>query len=307
MGIKNKNNEYIVDILNFAAEKCPEVLIKNSEEIYHAQLFHTVLSAGEKRAIFIAGPSASGKTTTAIKLKEELRHIHRSATVISLDDFYKHRKDLPIVDGKPNAEIVESLELPVFYKCINELLETGKAKLPRFDFYTGIRTDDAYELDLGNEGVLIVEGIHGLNPLLFQEIDPNLVHKVYVSPHSGFALNQHAVITKRELRFLRRMVRDSWSRGNDCEKTFSLWGQVCEAEDKYIRPLGASADSSIDTTHAYEPLVIKNSALVLLDKIPKESEYHIEAQYLIERLNEFKSLSRYLVPTDSMLNEFIKI
>lgn len=307
MGIKNKNNNYIVDIINFAAERCPEVLIRESEAIYHAQVFHAVLSAGEKQLVFLSGPSASGKTTTAGKVKEEMRHIQRSAAIVSLDDFYCDRDKLPIVDGKPNAEVVEALDVGRIYAALESIVSTGKAKLPRFDFVSGKRTDDAYELDIGKEGVLIVEGLHALNPLLSENLDASVVHKIYVSPHSGFWLNNHDVITKRELRFLRRMVRDSWSRGSDPTRTFSMWDDVCRGEDEFIRPLGREADSTIDTTHAYEPLVLKEPALKLLNSLPAGSPYARKAKDLSDCLEAFSSLTPYQIPTTSMLNEFIPV
>lgn len=307
MGIKNKNNEYLVDILNFAADTCPDVLIDNVEDIYRAQIFHTVLSAGRKHLILLAGPSGSGKTTTARKIKEAMRHIHRSAVVVSMDDFYKNRANLPIVDGKPNAEVVESLEIDLVRKVINDILKTGKASMPQFDFITGVRSDNAYNLDIGTDGVLILEGIHGLNPVISDGIDPSLIHKVYVSPHSGFSDGKNTVLSKFDIRFIRRMLRDSWSRGTNPEGTFAVWDDVRKSEDLYIRPLGATADNTVDTTHAYEPMAFRQRAIELLRTVSENSPFFEKARSLENSLLKFSDINGYMIPTESMLNEFVQL
>lgn len=307
MGIKNKNNEYLVDILNFAADTCPDVLIDNVEDIYRAQIFHAVLSSGRKQMILLAGPSGSGKTTTARKIKEAMRHIHRTAVVVSMDDFYKNRTELPIIDGKPNAEVVESLEIELVRKVMNDILATGKASMPQFDFISGVRTDNAYSLDLGADGVLILEGIHGLNPIISDGIDSSLIHKVYVSPHSGFCDGKNTVLSKFDLRFLRRMIRDSWSRGINAEGTFAVWDDVRKSEDLYIRPLGATADNTVDTTHAYEPMAFKHHALELLGTVSQNSPFSEKARELEKALSKFREISGFMIPTESMLNEFVQL
>ena len=119
-------------------------------------------------------------------------------------------------------------------------------------------------IDIGGNGVLIIEGLHGLNPQVHSGIDGELLHKVYVSPHSNFAMPGRTVLTKRDVRFIRRLVRDFWSRGSSVENTFNMWEEVCRCEDKFIRPLAVNADSTIDTTYAYEPAIIKKQAMTCL-------------------------------------------
>lgn len=306
MSIRNKNNEYMLDIINRSVRVCPDILIENSEEIYHAQLVHAALSGGEKSIFLVSGPSASGKTTTAGKLKYELSRMCRDSAVVSMDNFYKDRDLLPIVDGKPNAEVVESLEVELLADKMKQILKTGKATLPVYDFSAGKRKDDAEEVCVGKNGVLIIEGIHALNPVTYRGIDPTLLHRIYVSPHSGFAVPGKTVITKRELRFLRRLVRDSWSRGSDAFKTFSVWREVCRGEDRYIRPLASEADITIDTTHAYEPAVLKDQAIPLLSQIPPENPYYRDAHALLVSLEEVDSVPLKSVPQTSLLREFLK-
>ncbi len=148
MNLKNDKNQYMLPIVNRSAQNCSDILIKFSEDMYSARLTETILSSFEKRIILISGPSASGKTTTAKKLADSLLSIGRAASVISMDDFYKHRFEMPVIDGKINAEIIEALEMDLLKKVMKEFLKTGKASLPRYDFTDGIRRDNFYEIFL---------------------------------------------------------------------------------------------------------------------------------------------------------------
>lgn len=307
VSIKNKNNEYMLDIINRSIRVCPQVLIDNAEEIYHAQLVHAALSGGEKRIFLVSGPSASGKTTTAEKLRHELLRMRRDAVVISMDDFYKERPFLPVINGKPNPEVVEALEVDLLTEKMTAVIWDGEALLPVYDFLTGKRTDNARKTTLSPDGVLIVEGIHALNPAISRGVDPSLLHRIYVSPHSGFALPSKTVLPKRELRFLRRMVRDSWARGSSAENTFLMWREVCRCEDRLIRPLASSADITVDTTHAYEPAILREQSVSLLEQIPPHSPYFGEARALLYALQDVAGLSVEAVPQNSLLREFVGV
>ena len=297
----------MLDIINRSVTVCRDILIENAEEIYHAQLVHAALSGGEKSIFLVAGPSASGKTTTANKLKYELSRMCRDSVVFSMDNFYKDRDRMPVVDGKANPEVVEALEVDLLAEKMRQIVREGRARLPVYDFLTGTRTDDAEEVSVGKNGVLIIEGIHALNPVVYRGVDPLLLHRIYVSPHSGFAVPGKTVLTKRELRFIRRLVRDSWARGSSAENTFRMWREVCRCEDRYIRPLASEADITIDTTHAYEPAVLKAQAVSLLSTISPQSPYFCDARALLSALSEVVPSDPGVIPATSLLREFVSV
>lgn len=304
MNLKNDKNQYMLPIVNRSAQNCSDILIKFSEDMYSARLTETILSSFGKRIILISGPSASGKTTTAKKLADSLLSIGRAASVISMDDFYKHRFEMPVIDGKINAEIIEALEMDLLKKVMKEFLKTGKASLPRYDFTDGIRRDNFYEIDSGKDGILILEGLHAINPLVFSGLYEDSYYRIYVSPHSGF-VGENSILERKELRFLRRLVRDFYTRSSSAERTFEMWSDVCSCEDVYVRPLGKTADRILDTTHPYEICVLKETAIEILKTIKEDSEYYKEALRLIDFLEEVYSLPLEFIPETSLLNEFL--
>ena len=283
----------------------PNKTISNAENFYSQQIKDTVNSVGSHKIILLSGPSGSGKTTTANKICEGIRNYGHRCEVVSLDDFYHNRENLPIINGKVNAEVVEALKVSLIHKTIENLISTGRSSLPKYDFFTGIRTDDATEIDVGSDGIVIFEGIHALNPKINKGINKDDILEIYVSPHSGFMINDEDILTKREARFIRRLVRDSWSRNTAPEKTMAMWPVVCEGEDTLIRPFSGLADIRINTTHSYEPFLMKNKAISLLSSIQKENEYFDLANKYIVKLNHFTQIDISLLPKDSLLREFI--
>lgn len=304
MNLKNDKNQYMLRTVNNSAKNCAPVFIEYGESSYLKNLTEAMLSALEKRIILISGPSASGKTTTAKKLAEYFSAIGKKAAVISMDDFYKNRSEMPIIDGKPNPEVIEALELPLLEEVLGNFLEKGRASLPIYDFADGVRRNDAYELDTGKDGYLIMEGLHAINPKIFEHIEKDRCYRIYVSPHSGF-VGEKLTLERKELRFLRRLVRDFYKRGSSAENTFEMWQSVCACEDIYIRPLGKTADRMIDTTHAYEICILKETAETVLRTVGKESVFYSEANRLLSFLSEVYPLPISAVPGTSLLNEFL--
>ena len=283
----------------------PQKTISNAENFYSQQIKDMVISVGSHKIILLSGPSSSGKTTTANKICEGIRNCGHRCEVVSLDDFYHNREHLPIINGKVNAEVVEALKVSLIHKTIENLISTGRSSLPKYDFFTGIRSDDATNIDVGSDGIVIFEGIHALNPKINKGINKDDILEIYVSPHSGFMLNDEDILTKREARFIRRLVRDSWSRNTVPEKTMAMWPIVCEGEDTLIRPFSSLADIRINTTHSYEPFLLKNKAISLLCSIPKGTEYFDIANKYITKLDHFTQIDISLLPEDSLLREFI--
>lgn len=305
MDLKNKNNEYEMQLVNSLVKKNTTDLIDFAEELFHEQIEKVVISSECHRIILLAGPSASGKTTTANKLKETYIEKGHNAIVISLDDFYKDREDLPIINGSPNPEVIEALEVEMIHQALESVIETGKANLPSYDFVKGKRLDKQKQIDVNGDGILIVEGIHALNPLIHHDLDPNMVFKVYISPHSGFVYNDEELLSRSDVRFIRRLVRDNSHRGSSAENTFYMWKEVSKGEDKFIKPFAAIADFKIESTHAYEPCMFKEKAQPLLNTIEKDSLCYPKAQALIYALSKADTIDIKYLPKSSLLCEFL--
>ena len=271
----------------------------------YAVKFGSFLIAENKTIILLSGPSGSGKTTTSNKIKEELIRRGKIAHVVSLDDFYCNRDDLPIVDGVRNAEVVEALDVEGIERAMREVVTSEEVWLPIYDFKSGIRTDNAQKITVGEDGIVIFEGIHALNDRIMDHADENFRFGIYVSPHSGFTKDGDLFMSKRDVRFVRRFVRDSWSRGTDPEGTFAMWGTVCEGEDKFIRPCASKADLHINSTHAYEPGLIAGMAIELLEKVQPESDFYEKATEIIRKLKYFDCIPREYFPETSLLREFV--
>lgn len=303
--MKQSQFEYNIAEISTDLKNKPIDVIIEAELYYRKQISNTVNKLGNHRIILLSGPSSSGKTTTANKICEEIRQIGHKCEVVSLDDFYHNRENLPIINGKVNAEVVEALKVSLIHETIINLISTGKSYLPKYDFFTGKRTDNASFIDVGAEGIVIFEGIHALNPKINKGIAKEEILEIYVSPHSNFVLDRSTILSKREARFIRRLVRDSWARNTVPKDTLNMWPLVCEGEDTLIRPFASLADIRIDTTHSYEPFLLKDKAISLLKSINNDNEYFAEVQKYIIKLEEFFQIDISLLPDNSLLREFI--
>lgn len=303
-----KKTEFAYDINTVATELLsdPQNVISKAENIYFQQIKNVTDIIEDRKIIMLSGPSASGKTTTANKLCEIIQSIGHKCKVVSLDDFYLNRDELPIINGKPNAEVIEALNVPLILSVAEELKTDGKAYLPKYDFFTGKRIEKAQYIDIGSDGIVIFEGIHALNPQINSGMDKHATLTIYVSPHSDFAIDDDQILSKREMRFIRRLVRDSWSRNSTPQITMDMWPVVCESEDIFIRPFASVADVRINTTHSYEPFLLKKSAEHLLSQINVDSDHFNEAQRYLSKLQYFTAdIPEDMFPKTSLLREFI--
>lgn len=266
-----------------------------------------ICEISERKIIMLAGPSSSGKTTTANKLSEALEKSNIKTYVISLDDFYLNREDIPMLpDGTRDYETVYALDLPCFRKTVNELWLGAKVRVPVFDFVTGKRSDTKYtEITLDENDAVIIEGLHALNPEITDKIDGKLV-KIYISVSSRiYDKNEKIILNKRNLRFVRRLVRDYKFRGSSVENTYKLWKNVMAGEDEYLFPYRHHADIRINTIHLYEPCVLKQQALPLLKAVELSEPYKEDVKKLCKALEKFEDIDINLVPNDSLLREFL--
>ena len=305
MSVINNTIEYIIE-----AAKTPESFIQECEERYGnklRQVAKDVVSAGKNEIIMIAGPSSAGKTTTAKKLREYLKQRGVDSHTVSLDDFYLDNCDAPrFPDGTPDFETVDALDIPFFEETMNTLVTTGRALLPEFDFLTGKRKEKLNEVVISGNDVVIVEGLHALNPVITDVLPEDRLLKIYINVSSRIYDEKNSIIlNKRNMRFIRRMVRDFKFRGNSVEKTYKMWLSVQYGEDIYLFPYRDNADIKINTIHLYESCVLRDTAIELLGGIDKGSEFYKQSQRLIRSLEKFPKIDDSLVPEDSLLREFI--
>jgi len=259
------------------------------------------------KLILIAGPSSSGKTTSAKRLAIELMVLGINPIAISLDDYYVGTDATPKDEnGEPDYECLEALDVPYLNQQLQQLYKGEEIELPVYDFKTGNRKNTGgrkIKLEKGN--VLIVEGIHGLNDKLTQSIDRNTKFKIYVSALTQLNLDDHNRIPTSDNRLLRRMVRDSQFRGADAIRTFRFWPKVQAGERKHIFPFQNTADAVFNSALDYELSVLKYYAEPLLKAVKPGMAEYAEAERLLAFLENFTPIPPQYVPGTSILREFI--
>lgn len=286
--------------------------ISACENRFHStvnEVAETFLADPECDIVLLAGPSSSGKTTTAGILAQKIINSGRKAYIVSLDDFYLNREDIPVnEDGMKDYENVTALDIGLMHKCFNDLIVNRKADLPIFDFMTGARSAQTKHIELRKDDVIIVEGLHALNPVITDGLDENHLYRIYISVSSRVSDDDgNILLNKRSLRFIRRMIRDYLHRNSPVENTFYMWQGVMKGEDKFLFPFETYADVKINSFHAYETCIFKNEALRLLSEVGKDSEFFEKAQELISAISLFKEIDPSFLPEKSLLNEFLSV
>ncbi len=259
--------------------------------------------------IMIAGPSSSGKTTTTGRLAIHLRVLGMEPVMISLDDYYINRDQLPKEpDGSVDLEALHTIDVPLFREHMQRLMDGETVEIPRYSFHTGNRMEQGVPLTLAPGQPVLVEGIHGLNPALVEGIDEGLIHRIFVSALTCINLDDHNRIRTTDVRLLRRIVRDNQFRSTPPEETLAMWPSVRKGEETWIFPHQERADSMINTALHYELPVLGHYAYALLKAIPPESPHYLTARRLVKMLNYFPDISEDVldeVPPLSLLREFI--
>ena len=258
------------------------------------------------RLIAVAGPSSSGKTTFTNRLKIQLRSLGIDPLMISVDDFYRVGLDTTPKDefGKPDFEHIDSLDRELFDEVMYKLIAGEEVPLPHYRFADRSRTFGD-PIKLKPHQPIMIEGIHALNDMLTPSIDNALKFKVYIAPQIQLHIDDHNPIPIPDIRLLRRMARDHATRNTPCEKTFDMWASVRRGEFRWIYPHQADADFVFNSALSYEFCVIRKHVLPLLENIPSESPYFIQANRLIKFLKYFHDISDTWVPCNSILREFI--
>lgn len=259
------------------------------------------------RIVFISGPSSSGKTTFSLRLSNELRLLGYNPIKISLDDYYKSRADVPrTADGDYDFECLEALRLDLFQSQLGDLIAGRPVNLPSFSFTSQKTTFSETPFKMEENTVLVIEGIHGLNPRLYPDLDPSCFYKVYISALTGLNLDHANRISTTDNRILRRMVRDYRTRGTSAERTLEMWPVVEEGEKNHIFPFQNNADMMINSALGYELAVLSPYAVPLLRSVSEDKkEAYAVSRRLLEFLSYIYPLDSRLVPQDSIIREFI--
>lgn len=258
------------------------------------------------KIILIAGPSSSGKTTFANRLSIQLRVNGLIPIPISLDNYFVDREKTPLDEnGEYDYESIDALDLKLLNDNLEELMTGAEVELPVYNFKSGKREWVGYSVKMPENGVLILEGIHGLNPKLISEDLKKNIFKIYISALTQLNIDNHNRISTTDSRKVRRIVRDSLSRGYAAEETLKMWPSIRRGEKNNIFVYQEEADAVFNSTLVYELCVLKPYALKELEKISQESSVYAEARRLKAFLSFFKEISVDEVPKNSILREFI--
>lgn len=289
-----------LDLVNMQAIHSPQELISSSIEGYFNQiddLISDIQNQQSIKVILLSGPSSSGKTTTSNIICKKLQAKGYHASVISMDDFFINREDTPLLpDGNYDFENINSLDLPYFKKFVNEIIEQQKSLIPQFDFFSGTRKGYK-DFCVKEDEILIIEGIHALNPKIIDKHNDQL-YRVYVCLNTDFCIDNKVVLPARMLRRIRRCIRDFYTRGTTISQTIKMWKNVCDGEEKFIKPFKHNADFLIDSTHNFEPLIYKKYLPPLLDNSSDSKILEQDLQYACEM-----DISH--IPDDCLLWEFL--
>ena len=256
--------------------------------------------------MLIAGPSSSGKTTTCKRLQVQLATNGLHPVGISLDDYFLNREDTPRDEsGDYDYESLYALDLPYFNNDLKRLIAGEEVELPSFDFPTGHRIYKGNKLKLKKNSIIVIEGIHGLNPELTAGIDESLKFRVYVSALTSISLDNHNWIPTTDNRLLRRIIRDYQFRGSSAEATIARWPSVRKGEDKWIFPYQENADVMFNSAMLYELAALRAYAEPILANVPEKSPGYAEAYRLLRFLRYFKYIPTGDLPKTSLLCEFL--
>ena len=285
-------------------------LIRVNEAVHekrYAGIADMVCSKGAK-AVMLAGPSSSGKTTSANRLATQLRAHGKKPVLMSLDDYYFNRDTIaPGPDGKLDLEHINTIDTELFASHLEALLAGETVQLPSFNFKTGKREWNGHSLQLKKDSVVIVEGLHALNPaLLPQGLDHGAIFRLYVSPLLPLKLDAETRIPSSFLRLLRRIVRDYETRGSTVEHTLSMWESVRRGEEQWIFPYQESADVIFNSSTLYELAVLKKHIFPKLKAVSPESPYYEKVQSIVDILDRVKEADvDDEIPPTSLVREFI--
>lgn len=299
-----KKDSFNLPVINELAEIDVEKLIVDAEKLYRKQMdriVEDIISNKNIKIVLMAGPSSSGKTTSSNIIMSKLADKDYESIVVSMDNFFLNRDKTPLLpNGDYDFENVTALDLEYLHIFINDLFDKGEANMPIFNFKTGNREEEYEKIVVKQNTIVIIEGIHALNPIVFTNHLENM-YRIYICVNSNFDNNNTTIIPAQKLRLMRRIIRDYNHRGMSVSTTLKMWPNVLAGEDIYIKPYKNTADFLINSTHAYEPLMYAYKLLPILNN-EEENEM---IKLLKSMLEECQPISPEYMPADSLLHEFL--
>ena len=283
-------------------------MIKLAEALHEKKIAQIADAIAEKRPkiVFISGPSSSGKTTFSKRLQIQLLVDGIKPEVLSMDDYFVNRVDTPKDEnGEFDFETVKAVDLSFFRQQMHELLEGKEVDLPTFDFTIGERVFKGRKLKLQKDSVLVIEGLHALNPCVLPDVDKNLTFKIFVSALTTINIDNHNWIPTTDIRLLRRVVRDYKYRGFSAQETIARCPSVVRGEQKWVYPFQEEADVMFNSALIFEFAVLKRHAEPILSEVPKYCEEYTEAHRLLKFLQYFIPIPEREIPPTSFLREFV--
>ncbi len=305
-----RNTPFDIEKLNFEIRENLNSLLSFGEEALENEVENTakrIFSAGDEvKIVLVSGRSASGKTTFTKKVCKKLRELGRNAVHIALDDFWMGLEALPVDEnGVYDMESIKGLDTDLANACFKEILEKGESSFPTYDFPNQKRGDTFNKIKLGEHGLIMIEGIHSLNPILTENLPQKDIMRIYIEPKESYFLNGEEVFTPYDIRLIRRMTRDELFRGWETEKTLLQWESVLRGEKVYIEPYIGLADIKVNSSVDFEPAVFKSVLLKLLSKIGENSPYFETAERIFEKLSLFEEINPENLAKESLLHEFV--
>ena len=283
-------------------------LIKLAEALHEKKIAQIADAIAEKqpKIVFISGPSSSGKTTFSKRLMIQLMVDGIRPEVLSMDDYFVNRVDTPRDEnGEWDFENVNAVDLPFFRQQMHDILDGKEVDLPTFDFSKGERVFEGRKLRLQKNSVLVIEGLHALNPCILPDVDKSLTFKIYVSALTTINIDNHNWIPTTDIRLLRRVVRDYKYRGYSAKETIARCPSVIRGENKWVYPFQEEADVMFNSALMFEFAVLKRHAEPILSEVPKFCEEYTEAHRLLKFLQYFVPVPENEIPPTSLLREFV--
>ena len=300
---------YVSDLNKYSSGRQIQagVLVAEAYQEKHlARVADMIYQSGNVKMVLISGPSSSGKTTTCRRLSVQLAVLGYHPVQISVDDFFVERDDTPKDEnGEFDFEDLHAIDLPLFNSTLSRLLAGECVEIPTFDFAQGKKVWNGKTLELRKNSILVIEGIHCLNPELTAQVPDEVKFKIFVSALTSLSLDRQNPIPTSDNRLIRRIVRDYNYRGYSAVETIRRWPSVRRGEEKNIFPFQENADVMINTSLVFELSVLKPFALPILHAVPQIAPEYAEAQRLIKLLMFFKSIPEISLPGTSILREFL--
>ncbi len=300
----------IADLNDFIIRGRAGDIIKISEALHEkkiAEIANMINQRRDKvRIVLIAGPSSSGKTTFSKRLGVQLAVNGLWPKMISVDDYFVNPEDTPLDEkGNHDYEALEAIDIDFLNQQLIELMQGKEVEIPRFDFQTGKRSFGGHSLKLNDGEILIIEGIHCMNPALLPRINPEMTFKVFISALTQVSVDEQTYISTSDNRLIRRMIRDSKYRGYPARETIKRWPSVRKGEEKNIFPFQENADVMFNSATLYELAVLKKYAEPLLQGVTENQEEYSESTRLLKFLFYFRHIDENEIPPTSLLREFL--